>query len=97
MNGLHMNFEETVSVGKQLGTQNEEFRRLLGEIKNANNALKSYWKGLDANKYTNAVDEQAKNMDDLAVTMDEISNFIFQAAKVIEETQASNASSINIG
>lgn len=97
MSALTSNFEETRNVGNQIKAETESFVQLLGKIKATNDGTLSYWKGQTADKYRQAVVEQSKNMDDLAETLESVGNFIVSAANLLEETEANNASSINIG
>lgn len=96
MENLRMNYEETREVSVEMREKNESFKTLLGKIRATNNALTGYWKGADADKYTTAVEEKAKEMDELAEAIEELSDFIAKAANIIEETQTGNAGSINI-
>ena len=93
---LKMDYEMTRSIGNQIKEKTESFNSLLGEIKNTNNNLKVIWEGRDEAKYSNAVTEQAKIMDELARTMESIGSFVVSVAQIMEETQSTNASSINI-
>lgn len=93
---LKMDYEMTRSIGNQIKEKTESFNSLLSEIKNINNNLKVVWEGRDEAKYSNAVIEQAKVMDELSAIMESIGNFIVSVAQIMEETQSANASSINI-
>ena len=96
MSALTSNFEETRNVGNQIKSETESFRQLLDKIKSTNEGTLLFWKGESAEKYRQAVMEQAKNMDELAATLESIGTFIISAANMLEETETNNANSINI-
>lgn len=96
MSALTSNFEETRNVGNQIKSETESFIQLLEKIKATNEGTQLYWKGESAEKYRQAVMEQAKNMDELAETLNSVGAFIVSAANLLEETETNNANSISI-
>lgn len=91
---LRVNFEELDRLGTNVGYKGEAFQQLLDEIKSINTQLEGYWQGSDATKYTNAVNEQAKTMQDLADTINEISQFLIKAGKTYAEAVRANYDAI---
>lgn len=96
-NTLKAHFEEIRSVGNQIKSETESFAQLLAKIKEANDSTVLFWKGEAASRYSTAVTEQAKYMDELAKTLESVGTFIILAANTLEETEQANANSINIG
>ena len=92
---LRVNYEQLRTLGTNVGNKGGEFQQLLDKIKSINTELQSYWEGSDATKYTNAVNEQAKTMQDLADTISEISQFLIKAGDAYEQVANDNASAIN--
>lgn len=92
---LNINFGELNSVGTQVSTKGEEFQSLLNKIKEANNQLQSYWQGDDASKYSNAVAQQAENMQMLVNTINEIGTTLVSIGKAYQDVVEANTSSIN--
>lgn len=95
MNDLNINYGETISVGNQVTTKGEEFSELLNKIKTVNSELKTYWEGTDALKYTNAVEQQAAYMEQLAATVNEIGSFLVKVGNAYQEAMENNAAGIN--
>jgi len=55
MDGLKINYSETISVGNQVTEKGGEFQELLNKVKATNSELKTYWEGSDASKYSTSV------------------------------------------
>ena len=91
---LKINFQETVNVGNNVMTKGEEFKALLARIKTVNNNLKEAWQGGDAEKYSNAVEEQTMYMDKLASAIDEAGAFLVKVGKTYQEAMEVNSSAI---
>lgn len=96
MDGLRINFAETITTGNQVSTKGSEFQDLLTKIKAVNNELKGYWEGTDASKYSSAVEQQAQVMQDLATTIDEIGTFLVQVGNAYQTASEDNANAINL-
>ena len=96
MDGLRINFAETVTTGNQVSTKGSEFQDLLTKIKAVNDELKGYWEGTDASKYSSAVEQQAQVMQDLATTIDEIGTFLVQVGNAYQTASEDNANAINL-
>lgn len=94
---LKAHFEEIRNVGNQIKSETESFAQLLAKIKETNDSTLQFWKGEASFRYSQAVTEQAKYMDELAKTLESVGTFIIVAANTLEETEQANANSINIG
>lgn len=92
---LKIDYSKTKALAKSVKGKSDQFRTLLGKIKTANNTLKTHWQGDDATKYTGAITEQAKTMDKLNTTIDEISTFLTKVANAYEQAMETNKNGIN--
>ena len=95
MDGLKINYSETISVGNQVTEKGGEFQELLNKIKATNSELKTYWEGSDASKYSNAVEQQAEYMQQLTDTINEIGSFLVKVGQAYQEACKNNANAIN--
>lgn len=91
---LKINFDELKSVSSVVGHKGEEMQELLTRINQINNELKSEWEGQDASKYSLAVEEQAKTVQKLINTINEISQFLSKASDTYRQVMEDNASGI---
>lgn len=87
MASLSVKPEELKSIGKTIRTDGENFSNLLREIKAHNSNLQASWKGEDADRYTQKIEEQAKVMDNLADAIDSVGLFLTQIAEAYEAAQ----------
>lgn len=94
MNGLKINYEETIQLGRKVGWKAEEFNTLLTKIEGINTELKEAWAGSDASKYSDEVLKQAQQMRKLATTVNEISVFLNKVGNAYKEVAESNAGAI---
>lgn len=95
MDGLKINYSETVSVGNQVAAKGSEFQELLNKIKTTNSELKTYWEGSDASKYSTSVEQQAEYMQQLTDTINEIGGFLVKVGQAYQEACENNANAIN--
>lgn len=91
---LKIDYSKTNQLSKNVKAKGDEFKTLLSKIKTANTTLKTHWQGADADKYTGAIDEQAKTMDQLQKTIDEVSVFLAKVSKAYEEANLANQQGI---
>ena len=91
---LRVNYAETVDTGNQVTSKGSEFHELLNKVKSINDKLKAYWEGGDAATYSAAVEEEAKTMDALAQTIDEIGGYLVKVGNAYEEAMEQNKSAI---
>ena len=95
MDGLKINYSETISVGNQVTERANEFQELLNKVKTTNSELKTYWEGSDASKYSASVEQQAEYMQKLADTVAEIGGFLVKVGQAYQEACENNANAIN--
>ena len=94
MDGLNINYSETISVGNQVTEKGAEFQTLLNQVKTTNAELKTYWEGSDASKYSTSVGQQAEYMQQLADTVNEIGSFLVEVGEAYQSACENNASAI---
>lgn len=95
MDGLKINYSETISVGNQVTEKGGEFQELLNKVKATNSELKRYWEGSDASKYSTSVEQQAEYMQQLTDTINEIGGFLVKVGQAYQEACENNANAIN--
>ena len=95
MDGLRINYSETISVGNQVTEKGGEFQELLNKVKTTNSELKTYWEGSDASKYSTSVEQQAEYMQQLTDTINEIGGFLVKVGQAYQEACKNNANAIN--
>lgn len=95
MDGLKINYSETISVGNQVTEKGGEFQELLNKVKATNSELKTYWEGSDASKYSTSVEQQAEYMQQLTDTINEIGAFLVKVGQAYQEACENNANAIN--
>ena len=95
MDGLKINYSETISVGNQVTEKGGEFQELLNKVKATNSELKTYWEGSDASKYSTSVEQQAEYMQQLTDTINEIGGFLVKVEQAYQEACENNANAIN--
>lgn len=91
---LKVNFDELKSVSANVGHKGEEMQELLTRINQINSELKTEWEGQDASKYSAAVEEQAKTVQKLINTINEISRFLAKASDTYRQVMEDNANAI---
>lgn len=94
MDGLKINYSETISVGNQVTEKGGEFQELLNKIKTTNSELKAYWEGSDASKYSTAVEQQTEYMQQLSDSINEIGEFLVKVGQAYQEACENNANAI---
>lgn len=94
MADLRIDYAQTRTLGNNVTTKGEEFQSLLTKVKSANDSLKSYWEGSDSVKYANEVEAQAKTMDQLATTINEIGSFLIRVGDAYEKVSQENQANI---
>lgn len=94
MDGLKINYSETISVGNQVTEKGGEFQELLNKVKATNSELKTYWEGSDASKYSTSVEQQAEYMQQLTDTINEIGGFLVKVGQAYQEACENNANAI---
>ena len=91
---LNINYEETRNVGNQLMSRCSEFEQLLVKINNINSQIAQCWSGNDANKYFATVNEQMQYMKQLAITINEVGNYLIRVSNAYQQAAQNNSNSI---
>lgn len=94
--GLRISYSDASSVATRLSDCGENFHNLLNQIMNINENLKNYWEGSDAAKYSRAVEEQAKVMEQLAKRIEATGDFLIAVTQEYQSVQDNNVNSINL-
>lgn len=87
---LKINYDDIKEAGNNVQSSAGEFKTLLGEISTLNENLKSAWQGVDADKYTQKISEQAQIMNQLQATIDEIGAYLLRVAVAYENAMKEN-------
>lgn len=92
MNNLDIRTEDAIKLGNDLNSMDDELSTLLSQIRNANETLKSYWSGSDAEKYAETVEEKAKKIDELIEIIHKYGNYLVNVGKTYAEAIQQNES-----
>ena len=91
---LSINYEALKEVSDKVNALAGEFQTLLNNISQANESLKSGWKGADAEAYTGKISEQAPIMQKLQDKLEEISVYLNNVNNAYSQKVEENRSSI---
>ena len=91
---LSIDYNQTRQLGNNILEKGNEFSEVLSKIISENDNLKNYWKGSDAEKYTNAVAAEIENMKILNKAINEMGEFLINAANAYERVNEANQSGI---
>ena len=92
---LSIDYAKTRALGNAIIEKGNDFGTILGKINAENSNLRTYWKGEDASKYINAVTDQIENMKTLRASIDEIGQYLIDAANAYERVNESNLDNFN--
>ena len=92
---LSIDYAQTRQLGENILEKAKDFNEILTKISGENDNLKNYWKGSDADKYTGAVSVEIENMRTLEKAINEMGEFLIQAANAYEKVNETNQSGIN--
>ena len=92
---LSIDYNQTRQLGNSVLEKGNEFSQILTKITSENENLKNYWKGEDAAKYINAVTAEIENMKVLNRAINEMGEFLINAANAYEKVNETNQSGIN--
>lgn len=95
MSDLKINYQEAKNLGNNISSKAEEFGSLLSKINAANDELKTYWQGSDAQKYADKVAEEAQVMNKLNTTLSDIGVFLVNVGNAYEKVSQDNQGAIN--
>ena len=91
---LSIDYNQTRQLGNNILEKGNEFSEVLSKIISENDNLKNSWKGSDADKYTGAVAAEIENMKVLNKTINEMGEFLINAANAYERVNEANQSGI---
>lgn len=91
---LSIDYNQTRQLGQQVLEKGNDFSDILTKITNENDNLKNYWKGSDADKYTGAVTAELENMKTLNKAINEMGQFLIDAANAYEQVNEANQEGI---
>jgi len=91
---LSIDYNQTRQLGNNILEKGNEFSEVLSKIISENDNLKNSWKGSDAEKYTNAVAAEIENMKILNKAINEMGEFLINAANAYERVNEANQSGI---
>ena len=92
---LSIDYNETRKLGNSILEKGSDFNDVLTKINGENDNLRNYWKGSDADKYTGAVAAEIENMKVLYQAINEMGEFLIQAADAYEKVNEANQDGIN--
>lgn len=92
---LSIDYAKTRQLGNEILAKGTEFTDVLGKITSENDNLKNYWQGSDAEKYTGAVAKEIESMKVLEKAINEMGQFLIDAANAYERVNETNQSGIN--
>ena len=96
MNGnLNVSPSELKDLGNKIQLSNDDFSALLNKINALNGELQSSWKGSDADKYIQKIEEQSKIMKQLSESIDEIGAILVRLADAYSQASENNKSMLN--
>ena len=91
---LSIDYQQTRTLGQNILEKGTEFSELLTKITSENDNLKNSWKGADAEKYTGAVSSEIDNMRTLNKAINEMGQFLIDAANAYEKVNETNQEGI---
>ena len=91
---LSIDYNQTRQLGNNILEKGNEFSEVLSKIISENDNLKNSWKGSDAEKYTNAVAAEIENIKILNKAINEMGEFLINAANAYERVNEANQSGI---
>ena len=91
---LSIDYGKTRSLGESIVEKGKDFNEILNKVNSENDNLRNYWKGADAEKYTGAVAVDIQNMRVLYQAINEMGEFLIQAANAYEQVNEANQEGI---
>ncbi|MBR3117102.1 MAG: WXG100 family type VII secretion target [Bacilli bacterium] len=92
---LSIDYMKTRQLGNEILAKGNEFSDVLNKITSENDNLKNFWQGSDAEKYTGAVSKEIESMKVLQKAINEMGQFLIDAANAYERVNETNQSGIN--
>lgn len=91
---LSIDYGKTRQLGEDILEKGRDFNDILNKVNSENENLRNYWKGADAEKYTGAVAVEIQNMRVLYQAINEMGEFLIQAANAYEQVNEGNQEGI---
>jgi WXG100 family type VII secretion target len=91
---LSIDYGKTRQLGENIVEKGKDFVEILNKVNSENDNLRNYWKGADAEKYTGAVAVEIQNMRVLSQAINEMGEFLIQAANAYEQVNEANQEGI---
>ena len=91
---LSIDYAKTRQLGNEILSKGSEFSDVLNKIVGENDNLKNFWQGSDAEKYTGAVSKEIESMKVLYRAINEMGQFLIDAANAYERVNETNQSGI---
>ena len=91
---LSIDYNQTRQLGNSILEKGSDFADILTKINSENDNLRNYWKGSDAEKYTGAVAVEIENMRTLYQAINEMGEFLIQAANSYQKVNEANQDGI---
>ena len=90
MDGLSINYEETINLGSEIINKGDEVREIIFKIQSIISELQVYWQGEDANKFLNVLEEDANEMKKLSTAINEIGLLLQKVANTYQNITYNN-------
>lgn len=91
---LSIDYGKTRQLGESILEKGKDFNEVLNKVNSENENLRNYWKGADAEKYTGAVAVEIQNMRVLYQAINEMGEFLIQAANAYQQVNEANQEGI---
>ena len=92
MSGLSVNTGAMNANGRDTVANAEYFENELNSLRNNIEGLMTIWKGVSANEFNGSYQEQARNLDNFRVLLNDLGEAISKSADILNKTEEENAS-----
>lgn len=90
MDGLSINYEETINLGREIINKGDEVGEIIFKIQSIISELQVYWQGEDANKFLNVLEEDTNEMKKLSTAINEIGLLLQKVANTYQNITYNN-------
>ena len=90
MDGLSINYEETINLGREIINKGDEVGEIIFKIQSIISELQVYWQGEDANKFLNVLEEDTNEMKKLSTAINEIGLLLQKVANTYQNITYTN-------
>ena len=87
---IGVDFKELANLSENVGNKKQELQTQLNMLKQANESLKSAWRGPDATLYQQKAQEQAETIQKFINALGELGEYITRARNAYEKAQNEN-------